>query len=705
MELIKFPTLNGTVMSCDIFEILAPTPRPTGRKFASCSDGPDWSDRRQFPSIFSQERRRTTIMNAAAHMLGGNDTEVSPIVIPVRPDSSDTIESNDIAEGTSEQENHKGPSLHQPMLQYTTRLRDILISRRYEIEPSSMYHLCEAEFKRVDSQASPHEQNAVPQRPVRKRKSTDEPLAADDESSTTSIVFPQAFHFHLFWRGFNRSKHLQFHIYPRGTGMHPPVQDRHTLSIQGKPVDWFGQKVSLIWLTPSIFISTIRMSWTSAKTGKNAPLWMYTITLEMRHGRGTCSFHIYCIEYFQKYKRSKPSSPRLPLTFFRQVLQPLPVDFFASIEFTRQAAIDCECFYSQFLSCILPCAEDVCPPREVKNYQEYTEVRFADKINDLELNVILNHQFHPYVRLAFGNFDETSLDPVVFNFMLRHASSHVRHLKVPKSLIQFLPSEYGGESFTANPRLETLTIDWTNLQSSLLYSYRDYWNNTSVSPDLLKGIQRNPNFQRLNLRFDAPIYSIRDTREQYFINASVLHLMKRVIPSHPSFKELTVEAKLNAMDVPRSNNGETIDFLVLSTNPFPNGLVSSPNSFLNGLSHLSFQFMGQSAAEDRKLQVSSTLWDSHVIPHLAINWLFHQSRAEQRHEAPAWAFSKKATQHINRRGLQPAASLLALQIRAINEGILYRKTTEHIPRDTSTTNASAIAGLLRLAIGELVPVS
>jgi hypothetical protein len=56
-----------------------------------------------------------------------------------------------------------------------------------------------------------------------------------------------------------------------------------------------------------------------------------------------------------------------------------------------------------------------------------------------------------------------------------------------------------------------------------------------------------------------------------------------------------------------------------------------------------------------------------------MNWLFHQSQAEQRHEAPTWAFSKKATQRIKRACVQPAASLLALQIRAINEGILYEK--------------------------------
>jgi hypothetical protein len=650
-------------------------------------------------------------MNDAARIVHGNDTEASPNAVA---DSSDTIESNDTAEGTSEQENHKGPSLYPPMLQWTTRLRDFLTSRGYEMKADELNNLREAEFippprrQGVDTQAESGNvptQNAVPQGPNRKRKSRDEAHALHDESNSAAVVFPEAFGFNMFWGCFNRTEHLRLHIYPRGTGIHSPIpsQQQRKLTTRGNPSDWFGQDVSLLWLSPSVFISTMEMSWTSPKRGNNTPLWLYTITLEMRHGKGTCSFHIYCIEYFQKYKRNKPSSPRLPLTLFRQVMLPLPVDFFTSIEFTPRAAIDCGSFFSQFLSCILPFAENAPPPHEAKNYQEYTELRFAGKLTSFQLEASLDHRYHPYVRLAFDDFDETSLDPVAFNYMLRHASGHFRHLKTPKFLIKFLPSEYHDESFTANPRLETLTIDWTNIPG---LSHQHDHNDTSVSRDLLKGINSNPNFQRLNLRFDAPIYSLAGrATAHYFINASVLRLMHRVIPSHPSFKELTVEAKLTAKGVGRSKTRRAIDCLVSSSKSFPSGLVSSPNSFPDSLSHLSFQFIGLSAQGNRKPQISTALWDRHVIPPLAMNWLFHQSRAEQCHEVPTWAFSKKATQRISRHGLQPAASLLALKVRAINEGILYRKTTEHLPRDTSTTNASAIAGLLRMAIGEWGPVS
>jgi hypothetical protein len=609
-------------------------------------------------------------------------------------------------------ENQEGHTFFAPMLQRTTRLRDFLGNRGYEIKADELDYLFEAEFiptqqNGVDSQAKvkhvpPQEMHAVPQGPGRKRKSTDEPLAADDKTNSPPVLFPRAIDFNRFWGCFIRSEQLQLHIYPRGTGIPPPSQRQQQRAhvLRGVSVDWFGQNVSLIWLSPSAFISTIKMSWTGPKTGKHTPIWLYTITFKMRQQcqtPSTCSFHIYYIESFRKYKRRNTLSwPYLPLALFHQILPPLPADFFTSIEIAEGANIGCGCcFYSHALSAVMPAADAALPPLNAKNYQEYTEVRFASKINNLELEAILDHPFHPYVRVAFDQFDETSLDLEDFNYLLRHASDHIRHLKAPKFLIKFRPSLFGDESFTANPRLETLTIDWTNLQGSLVHSHRNYRNSTNVSPDLLKGIEQNPNFQRLNLRFDAPIYIIRDKMIQSFGNNSVSRLMKTIIPNHPSFKELTVEAKLTT---------STQDAFCSSGRGIDN-LVSSSTSFPNSLSHLSFEWVGCNACKFRKARVSSAFWDSLVIPRLALNWLYHQTQAEQRHEAPTWALSKKATHRIKRTGVQPASSLLALQIRAINEGILYRKTTEQRPHDTSTTNASVIAALLRQAVGEMVPAS
>jgi hypothetical protein len=624
-------------------------------------------------------------------------------------DDASAIQGDTIQESSDheemKQENQEGHTFFAPMLQRTTRLRDFLGNRGYEIKADELDYLFEAEFipqqHGAVSQAKvehvpPQEMHAAPQGPGRKRKSTDEPLAADDKSNNPPVLFPPAFDFNRFWGCFIRSEQLRLHIYPRGTGIPPPGQrqQQRAHALRGVSVDWFGQNVSLIWLSPSAFISTVKMSWAGPKTGKHTPIWLYTIAFKMRQQcqtPSTCSFHIYYVESFRKYKRRNTlSSPYLPLALFHQILPPLPADFFTSIEIAEGANIGCGCcFYSHALSAVMPAADAALPPLNAKNYQEYTEVRFASKIDNFELEAILDHPFHPYVRVAFDQFDETSLDPEDFNYLLRHASDHIRHLKAPKFLIKFRPSLFGDESFSANPRLETLTIDWTNLRGSLVHSHRDYLNNTNVSPDLLKGIAQNPNFQRLNLRFDAPIYIIRGKMVHFFINTSVSTLLKKIIPNHPSFKELTVEAKLTPQDG-FCSSGRRLDIF-----------VSSSKSFPSSLSHLSFQWI----EGNLKPPVSSAAWDSHVIPRLAMNWLFHQTHAEQCHEAPTWALSKKAAHQIKRTGVQPASSLLALQIRAINEGILYRKTTEQRPHDTSTTNASVIAALLRQAVGEMVPAS
>jgi hypothetical protein len=632
--------------------------------------------------------RAMAIMDAYA--LIASDVDVSPFGTSDGAIESDgsVEESSDLEE--SNDENPEEEPSHPPMLRWTTRLRDFLGKRGYEIEAGSLPKLREADFippplPEADSQSKI--KNAVLQGPDRKRKSIDGPHD-NDKTDSAPIAFPQSFDFYLFWWCFNRSQHLQLHIYPRGTGIPPPDHDQQQQS-RCKPVDWFREDVSLLWLSPSIFISTIELSWASAKTAKLTPLWLYTITFHVRHSCGcpdVGSFHIYCIEYFEKYKRHKPSPPRLPLALFHQMLSPLPVDCFVSVEFKRRAPIDCD-FYSQLLSSIMPSAVDALPPLMTKNYQEYTEVRFSGKITDAELAAILDHPFHPYVRLVFDLFDETTLDRQEFNYMLRYSSDHVRHLKIPKFLITFDPSKLGDESFTANPRLETLTMD-------------SWCGNMYVSPDLMRGIQRNPNFQRLALRFYVIISRIRDIeRERRFpftVQEKVALLLQEVIPSHPSFKELSVEAELISKvsdDINDEMTGRSIDHL-----------LSSSESFPNTLTHLSFEWTGQSFEGGHKPEISSAVWDVQVAPHLAMNWLFHQSQAEQRHEVPTWARSKKASNRIKRTGAQPAASLLALQIRAINEGILYRKTTEHLPHNMSTANASVIAALLQLNRGEGIPI-
>jgi hypothetical protein len=205
------------------------------------------------------------------------------------------------------------------MLQWTTRLRDYLGSRGYEIAADELSNLREAEFippprrHEADSQVGvelvpPQVMHAIPQGPDRKHKSPDEPLATDDKTNNVPVHSPEAFDFNRFWGCFNRSDDLRLHIYPRGTGIPPPGQDeqQRVQASRGISVDWFGQDVSIIWLSPSAFISTIKMSWTSPKKGLHTPIWLYALTFKVRQqcqARSTCSFYVYYIESFRKYKR------------------------------------------------------------------------------------------------------------------------------------------------------------------------------------------------------------------------------------------------------------------------------------------------------------------------------------------------------------------------------------------------------------------
>jgi hypothetical protein len=577
-----------------------------------------------------------------------------------------------------------------PMLQWTTRLQDFLEDRGYETDPRTWYHVREAAFICHVNQRE--------NEPSRKRKSSSAPTAVEAADSAT---FPKEFDFHVFWGCFNRIAYLPLDIFPPNSGVHHGK--RQLQNNRGKPVDWFQHDVSLMWLSPTVFISNAEISWTSPKNGHRNLLWMYTMAIEMRPAygsQGIRSIYIYCLEYFHKYKRNKPPPPLLPLTFFRHMFSSLPVDFFTSIAFTEGSPMFSPSFYSAFLASVLPTSEEARPPAKTKNYQEFTEIRFPDKMTFPTLKAILRHPFHPYVRLVFDQLEETSLDAERVNSMLRYNSNHLRHLKVPKFLVKYIPDidDDDFESFSANPHLETLTMDWaTPPRPRDLGNAPPNWNFTGISPDILDGITSNPNFQRLNLRFALPECTRPgyDNDFQFMppIQYNLTGIFDCVIPDHPSFKELTVNIKTFWKETYHELCAEGI-----------NCLIANCRSLGNSLCHLSFTHECMDRHQpgwDPWKKTNLPLWDLHVAPRLLVNLLFFQSPREQRHESPPWALSKKPSQRTKRARQQPAASLLALQIRAINEGILYRKTTEQLPHDMSTANATVMHVLVHRVLVEV----
>jgi hypothetical protein len=618
---------------------------------------------------------------------------------------SEDCRTDDSSKESSDEEDESEQS-YPPILQWTTRLRDFLEERGYEIDSRTWYHVREAEFICHQANRSSEDENmhpphaADPQDSSRKRKSSSLQQVSTTVADTTT-AFPQEFDFYVFWGCFNRIAYLPLDIFPPSSGIHPQQHGQHQrIHAHGsKPVDWFQQDVALIWLSPTVFISNAEISWTSPKTGHRNPLWLYTVTMQMRPAygsQGIRSFHIYSLEYFHKYKRNKPPPPLLPLSFFRHMVSRLPMDFFTAITFTEGSPAFSPSFYSTFLASVLPTTEEACPLIKTTNYQEYTEIRFPDKMTFHTLKAILQHPFHPYVRLVLGPLEETSLDAERVNLMLRYRSNHLRHLEIPKFLVKFVPDEY--ESFAANPSLETLTMDWISVTVP-----RDPrnpppdWNNVGVSPAILEGIWNNPNFQRLNLRFAISAWISCDRFRQCApsIQRNLVDLLGHVIPGHPSFKELTVNFKV----------GSSRQYENFRTHAMKR-LLSRARFLGSSLCHLSFtqEYMDPYQHEPvwaPKKKKNWPDWDIVVAPCLVMNWLFLQTEYEQRHESPKWALSKQPSQRSKRSQLQPAASLLALQIRAINEGILYRKTTEQLPHDMSTANTSVMHVLVHRALVEV----
>jgi hypothetical protein len=91
----------------------------------------------------------------------------------------------------------------------------------------------------------------------------------------------------------------------------------------------------------------------------------------------------------------------------------------------------------------------------------------------------------------------------------------------------------------------------------------------------------------------------------------------------------------------------------------------------------------------QEAMVNSNSWDKLVSPRLTVNWYDDCLRNHQKCEngslhASASLLGKSAT----------TGRLVPWSVRAVNLGIVYRKTTYNVPHDMSTANASVLYSLL-----------
>jgi hypothetical protein len=216
--------------------------------------------------------------------------------------------------------------------------------------------------------------------------------------------------------------------------------------------------------------------------------------------------------------------------------------------------------------------------------------------------------------------------------------------------------------------LETSLVPFTESSlESVSICYRGHFQS-----NVLTGIVRNPNVKKLYVLIGFPEGWER-FQQQGFADAlsGYIHL-KELVVGFSVFPTNTIRDGLRtllaACGVTKSGSLHH-----LSVVKYPHRYDEWP--------HVELQ--PESGANDSS-------WDTSMSPALAMNWF--------KHEGGCFKEQTESSKHASEQDLRKdgaSLSLLAWKLRAVNRGVVYRKTTLHAPHDMSTANASLLFAFLQ----------
>jgi hypothetical protein len=203
-----------------------------------------------------------------------------------------------------------------------------------------------------------------------------------------------------------------------------------------------------------------------------------------------------------------------------------------------------------------------------------------------------------------------------------------------------------------------------------------YWGH--FQSNCLDGIVRNPNVKKLYVLIGFPY------RWEHFQQQSLADALS----GHIQLNELIVAFGASSSSAPNRIR-EGLRSLVAAC-----GVTKS-----GSLHHLSV--VNYSHRYDRWPHVelhpesskNDASWDTNMSPALAMNWYKHESGCFKEHT--------ESSKHASEQDLYKDGASLALlpwKLRAVNRGLVYRKTTLHAPHDMSTANASVLFAFLQATL-------
>jgi hypothetical protein len=220
--------------------------------------------------------------------------------------------------------------------------------------------------------------------------------------------------------------------------------------------------VSVLWISPSEFISSCEFVWERVDRG-TAPIHQMGAMFcfpsspyragKSMFGKGYQRIFTYSVESFRNGPENHLTPSETQFQFLRHVLRPLPVNFFRFIELD-EIPVDFSPLLYSFLTTTMASQEG----RPIDLRGNVLELRLHSSLNKEQLGVICGQCTHPSVRISFSKFHD-SLSADALNEVL-HTCQGIRHINFPDKLLEFQ-----GSLFVQALRLISLTLRIPNFRS------------------------------------------------------------------------------------------------------------------------------------------------------------------------------------------------------------------------------------------------
>jgi hypothetical protein len=460
------------------------------------------------------------------------------------------------------------------------------------------------------------------------------------------------------------------------------------------------RKIDVLWLSPTEFISAMALVTTSPSGYAKRLFHASTLVVVPRSHRNfsdfertetqaldtlldsedwiSVNFNVYSVSTFDSLEHGLLRDESLQ--FLNHVLSPLPVGYFCHMRLQVFDAKFSPAQYTFLLSLIPPDAaqwhrgaDDLRTKR--CRIQTLTDVTLEGIYNTAQLLAVMSHNYNPHIQMSFTGFDTISRDEI--NEALLQ-SKQLRQVHVPSLLAYYSEDGDVDTSFSTNECIESLHLRVENEDPS--------WS-------LLLGIVDNRRIQQLTVTHKIEWSDSEHTMPEMLFDGLFVH----VLPEHASLKEVHVNVKIEADDSsdPFDDINEffrwQLDWFDTHPTMFHNVGVGSL-LFLNvGACVDGYVGDGEFIHHTWNMKANKW-WDNFITPGLSLNWYRdHEEHASHWSVTPSGASSGEN---------KTANALLTQIVRAINFDILYSKTTNQLPFDTRTANASVICHLVQRKLSQ-----